>query len=429
MKIAIIGAGSSYTPEIIQGLLHSKTFAPLEVAFYDLPEGRGRVETICGLAGRMANKEGVTAKFTIADTLPEALAGCRFVVSQFRVGLMQARIHDERMPLALGLLGQETTGAGGFCKAMRTIPATLNLARQMEQTCPDAWLINFTNPSGIITEAVLRHSSVRCVGLCNVPYNMRIDAAHALDVPVERVAIKMTGLNHLSYITEVLLDGEPMLQTMIDRGLFTSQLVKNIPSVEGVQDLIALLRLVPSPYLQYYYFEQEMLRREREDAEGPGTRGEQIEAMQDELFSLYADPTLCEKPKQLEMRGGAYYSTVATLLMEALCSPQGLEMPLCCRNGSVIPDLGAGRGVEINALVNRNGVQPLAAGPLPAAVRGLIQSVKAYESRTVEASVNHSRTMAVEALMHHPLIHGYGNAVAIVDDLCKTFPQFVGELR
>ncbi len=429
MKIAIIGAGSSYTPEIMQGLLLYPAFRPLEVALYDLPEGRGRVETICALAHRMAEKAGSDAKVSVAESLAGTLDDCRFVVSQFRVGLMQARIHDERMPLSLGLLGQETTGAGGFCKAMRTIPAALNLAKEMEVRCPDAWLINFTNPSGIVTEAVLRHSRIRCVGLCNVPYNMRMDAARALGVPVERVSIRMAGLNHLSFITEVLLDGEPVLQKMIDRGSFTSQLVKNIPATEGVQDLIATLRLVPSPYLQYYYFEQEMLTQEREDAEGKGTRGEQILAVQDELFALYRDPNLNEKPRQLEMRGGAYYSTVATLLMEALCSRQGLEMPLCCRNGSALPELDANAVVEINALVNQNGVQPLAAGPLPAAVRGLVQSVKAYESMTVEASVQGSKAMAVEALMHHPLIHGYRNAVAIVNDLIATFPQYVGALR
>ena len=429
MKIAIIGAGSSYTPEIVEGLLRSAAFAPPEVFLYDLPEGRRRTETICALAHRMAEKAGVSATFTVAVELAQALDGCRFVVSQFRVGLMQARVHDERFPLSLGLLGQETTGAGGFCKAMRTIPAVLQLARAMEARCPDAWLINFTNPSGIITEAVLRHTSIRCVGLCNVPYNMRVDAARMLGAPVERVRVRMTGLNHLSFVTEVFLDGRPVLQRLIGEGRFDARVVQNVPVEDGMRELAATLGLIPSPYLQYYYFEREMLAREREEAETVGTRGEQILAMQDELFALYRDPALREKPRQLEKRGGAYYSTVATALMEALLSPAGTEMTLCCRNGGALPELDADAVVEVNALADESGVRPLAAGPLPPAVRGLVQSVKAYESLTVEASVEGSRSKAINALMHHPLIHGYRNAVAVVDDLIRTFPQYTGVLR
>lgn len=430
MKIAIIGAGSSYTPEIVDGLLDVRAFMPLEVALYDLPEGRERAQTVCSLAGRMARKRGADAAFHVAESLSEAVVGCRFVVSQFRVGLLEARIHDEKMPLPLDLLGQETTGAGGFCKAMRTIPAALEVAREMEKSSPDAWLINFTNPSGIITEAVQRHSRIRCVGLCNVPYNMRVDAARILEAPVERVRLKMTGLNHLSFVTEIWLDGTPVLQRLIDEGRFSAQLVKNIPKVDGVEELIRTLRMVPSPYLQYYYFEKTMLGKERADiAEGRGTRGEQILRVQDDLFNLYRDPALADKPKELEMRGGAYYSTVATLLMQALAGANELEMPVCCRNGGSVPELEDDAVVEINALINASGVHPLAAGHLPAAVRGLVEHVKAYESLTVEAAVEHSRSKAVQALLSHPLIHGYENAVKVVDDLAQTFAQYVGRLE
>lgn len=430
MKITIVGAGSSYTPEIVDGLLNARCFEPLCVCLYDLPEGMERTNIICELARRMAVRANADAEFHVTDTLDQALPGSDFVVSQFRVGLLQARIHDEKMPLALGLLGQETTGAGGFCKAMRTIPASLALAHEMERLCPSAWLINFTNPSGIITEAIQRYSAIRCVGLCNVPYNMHVDAARALGVKADRVRIQMTGLNHLSFITEIWLDGQPVLQSMIDKGLFTRQLVRNIPKVEGVDALICALRIVPSPYLQYFYFEQEMLKREKEEAAGvQGTRGEQILQTQEELFALYRNPALNEKPKALEKRGGAYYSTVAAILIRALSGYGETEMPVCCSNQNAIPELAREAVVEVNALINRNGVQPLVTGSLPAAVRGLVQSVKAYEQLTVEASVQHSRSLAIQALLNHPLIHGYQNAVRIVDDLVKTFPQYVGPLE
>ena len=426
MKIAIIGAGSSYTPEIVDGLLDRPVFMPLDVALYDLPEGRERAQIICALAGRMAAKRGVEVRFRVAASLEEAITGCSFVVSQFRVGLLQARIQDEKMPLPMGLLGQETTGAGGFCKAMRTIPAALHLAHAMEACCPNAWLINFTNPSGIVTEAIQRYSSIRCVGLCNVPYNMRVDAAKILNVPIERVRLKMVGLNHLSFVTEIWQDGVPVLQRLIDEGRFTTQLVKNIHKVEGVSELIRTLRMVPSPYLQYFYFENDMYRKEVAEVEqGKGTRGEQILRVQDELFGLYRDEKLCDKPRELEMRGGAYYSTVATMLMAALLDEQGMEMTVCCRNGGAMPDLPPEAVVEVNALVNRSGVHPLAAGRMPDSIRGLVQHVKAYESLTVEAAVEQSYSKAVLALLENPLIHGYRNAVSVVDQLQSAFPQYV----
>jgi 6-phospho-beta-glucosidase len=426
MKIAVIGAGSSYTPEAIDGLLGEKGFEPIEIALYDLPEGRQRAGIIRDLARRMAAARGASAKVEVAWTLEEALAGAAFVISQFRVGLMQARIHDEKIPLSLGLLGQETTGAGGFFKAMRTIPAALELAHAMERHCPQAWLINFTNPSGIVTEAIRKHSRIPCVGLCNVPYNMRVDAANLLGVPLERVDCTMVGLNHLSFVTEIYLDGRPVLQRLINEGRFEQQLVKNIPKVPGVKDLILNLRMVPSPYLQYFYFERQMLDKMQKDvAEGRGTRGEQILAAQESLFELYKDPALCVKPKELEMRGGAYYSTVATILMRALAGLGDTVMPVCYTNQGAISDLAPDAVVETNAVVSANRVRPLAFGRLPGAVAGLVQQMKAYESLAVEAAVEGSRSKAIQALLNNPLVHGYDNAVRLVNELIGAFPEFV----
>lgn len=431
MKIAIIGAGSSYTPEVIDGLLKEHCFEALEIALYDLPEGFGRTQIICELAQRMAEKQNVAARIYVAGCMEDALSGCAFVISQFRVGLLEARIQDERIPLQYGLIGQETTGAGGFFKAMRTIPATLELVRSMERFCPDAWLINFTNPSGIVTQAVYRCSRIRCAGLCNVPYNMQADAARLLGVEKERVFCRMIGLNHLSFVTEILLDGKPVLADMIEKKLFTAQIVKNIPKVPGVETLIETLGMVPSPYLQYYYFENEMLGRERAEAApgAPGTRGEQIRRMQDRLFEIYSRPETCEKPKEMEKRGGAYYSTVAAMLIKALSGKGAVVTPVNYPNCGALSGLGPMDVVETNCLVDRNGVQPLSYGEIPPQIRGLIQQVKVYETLTVEAAVEHSRAKAVQALINHPLVHGYENAVRLVEELTTHYAPYVGELR
>ena len=257
MKLVIIGAGSSYTPEVIDGILREMCFDSAVIALYDLhtEEARKRLKVIHGLSCRMAEKQNAKVNIYMADTLEGALENASFVLSQFRVGQLFARIQDEKIPLKYGLIGQETTGAGGFFNAMRTIPAALELAHAMERICPDAWMVNFTNPSGIITEAVIRYSQIKCVGLCNVPYNMHMDAARLCHADPERIYCHMVGLNHLSYLTEILLDGKPVMKELIDRGAFDGQIVKNVPKVPGIAELIKRLQLIPSPYLQYYYYE------------------------------------------------------------------------------------------------------------------------------------------------------------------------------
>jgi len=431
MKITIIGAGSSYTPEIIDGLLTLQYFDTLEVALYDLPEGNERAHIICEMALRMAKQQEAKIDIQVVPILQDALAGSDFVVSQFRVGLLAARIEDERIPLKYGLIGQETTGAGGFFNAMRTIPATLNLVRHMEQICPDAWLINFTNPSGIITEAVHRYSSIKCVGLCNVPYNMQVDVAHLLNAKMNRVYCRMVGLNHLSFVTEVYFDGKPVLSDMLEKYVFSTEVVKNIPKIVGVEKLIKKLGMIPSPYLQYYYFENEMLAKEQSEAAlgGPGTRGEQVLRTQDELFEIYKRPETCKKPRELENRGGAYYSTVATILIKALSGNGSEVMSVNYPNLGAITDMPNQSVVETNCLVDVNGVQPLSFGPLPKSISGLIHQVKNYETLTVEASVEQSYDKAVLALLSHPLVHGYKNSVSLVNELIANHAQYVGKLH
>lgn len=430
MKIAIIGAGSSYTPEVMDGLFKEPCFANSEVALYDLPEADQRLEAVVGLSNRMAAKQKVKMDIHKAETLETALEGASFVLSQFRVGQLQARILDEKIPLKYGLIGQETTGAGGFFNAMRTIPATLNLVRAMEKICPDAWLINFTNPSGIITEAVHRNSKIKCVGLCNVPYNMHMDAARLCNVEPKRIYCHMVGLNHLSYVTEILLDGKPVMKELIDKNMFDAQLVKNIPKVPGIADLIRRLQLIPSPYLQYYYYESFMLEKEKHEiADGTGSRGEQVLEVQNRLFDIYQDPGICEKPIELEKRGGAYYSTVATMIIKALLGYGPINMPVNYVNNGALSDIPQESVVETNCLIDKNSVRPLTYGPLPQEIKGLICQVKAYETLTVEASVEQSKQKALMALLNNPLIHGYDNAIRLVEELQDNFGEYVGNLQ
>ncbi|TAH73786.1 MAG: 6-phospho-beta-glucosidase [Anaerolineaceae bacterium] len=430
MKLTIIGAGSSYTPEVMDGLFKESCFDSAEIALYDLPEASDRLKTVHDLSNRMAYKKNIKMKIHIADTLEEALKGASFVLSQFRVGLLEARILDERIPLQYGLIGQETTGAGGFFNAMRTIPAAINLVRAMERLCPDAWLINFTNPSGIITEAIHRYSNIKCVGLCNVPYNMHMDAAKLCNVDPERVYCHMVGLNHLSYLTEITVDGKSVMQELIDKNMFDGQLVKNVPKVPGISKMISQLQLIPSPYLQYYYFESFMLEKElNEIKDGLGTRGEQVLSVQNRLFDLYKDPKLCEKPAELEKRGGAYYSTVATMLIKALLGHDSINMPVNYPNKGALADLSMDSVVETNCIISKNSVRPLTYGPLPPQIRGLICQIKAYESLTVEASMEKSKKKAILALMNNPLIHGYNNACKLVEEMQIHFGKYIGELR
>ncbi len=431
MKLVIIGAGSSYTPEVIDGILREMCFDSAVIALYDLhtEEARKRLKVIHGLSCRMAEKQNAKVNIYMADTLEGALENASFVLSQFRVGQLFARIQDEKIPLKYGLIGQETTGAGGFFNAMRTIPAALELAHAMERICPDAWMVNFTNPSGIITEAVSRYSQIKCVGLCNVPYNMHMDAARLCHADPERIYCHMVGLNHLSYLTEILLDGKPVMKELIDRGAFDGQIVKNVPKVPGIAELIKRLQLIPSPYLQYYYYEDFMLNKERTELEsGDGTRGEQVLAVQEHLFRQYGDPELCEKPPELEKRGGAYYSTVAAKIIRALLGCGSVNMPVNYLNQGALSDLPEESVVETNCIIDRNSVRPLAWGKLPDAVRGLICQVNMYERFTVEASAEHSRQKAVLALLNHPLVHGYDNAVRLVDEMTEHFGMYTGEL-
>lgn len=420
MKVAVIGGGSSYTPELVQGLIQRHGELPVtELWLADIPAGAEKLETVGALARRMLARAG--DPFAVHTTLQrrQAIDGAEYVLTQLRVGGLAARAKDERIPLAFGLLGQETTGPGGMCKALRTIPVILDICRDLAELAPGATLVNFTNPAGIVTEAVLRHGGgVRVVGLCNNPINMRHAAALALQVPVERVYLQVFGINHLSW-ARAYLDGQErtpaVLAAMAREGTWSEAFLK----AHGY---------IPGPYQRYYYLQPEQLEAGRKAAAGEGTRAEVVQRAEQELFARYRDPDLATPPPELAVRGGARYSEAAVDLLAAMASDRREDQVLNVRNGSALPDLPAGASVEVNCLVGAHGPLPLAVGPLPPQLRGMLQAVKAYEELTVAAAVTGDRGTALQALLANPLVRSVNQARGVLEALLAAhrehLPQF-----
>jgi 6-phospho-beta-glucosidase len=426
-KLVIFGCGSAYTPELFDEVIKRNQKLNFDrISLVDIPEGMECARIILAFGKRMFQKAGISCDLSLTTDRRQALKGADFVISQIRVGRMPARIKDETIGLQTGILGQETTGAGGFMNAMRTIPLAVSIAKDMEAICPEAWLINFTNPSGLVAEALSKYSTVKSFGLCNVPINMQSDAAKALNADVGHLRCMFAGLNHLSYVTHAELDGRDVMPLLVERISENETLMKNIPKVPGIGRLIRSIGIIPSPYLQYYYFEDQMLKKQQEEFERNGqTRGSVVEEINRKLFVRYADVRLDEKPAELSQRGGSLYSFAAMNAVEALCSDALSEMVLNVPNRGSISDLEDGDVVETNCIVSRNRIAPIPSGRLPQSVKGLVQTVKQYERCTAQAAMEFSRKKALEALLNHPLIHGYANACAILDKMEENFQEYI----
>ncbi|HWI60280.1 MAG TPA: 6-phospho-beta-glucosidase [Symbiobacteriaceae bacterium] len=430
LKIVTIGGGSSYTPEIVEGFIKRAAELPVgEIWFVDIPEGREKLEIVGNLARRMVQKAGLDMQIHLTLDRRAALPGADFVTTQFRVGLLEARARDERIPLRYGVIGQETTGPGGFAKALRTIPVALDICRDMEELCPDAWLVNFTNPTGILTEAVLNHTRIKTIGLCNVPIGMKMGVARFLGVDLSRVEVDFAGLNHMVYGLHVYLDGteitQDVIETLAGGGSMT---MRNIVDLGWEPDFIRSLGLLPCPYHRYFYQMDQMLAEEQEAARTHGTRAEQVKRVEAELFELYKDPTLAIKPPQLEKRGGAYYSDAACNLISSLYNNKGDIQPVNVRNNGAIADLPDHVAVEVSSVITRTGAKPLNVGRLPVQARGLVQVVKAYEELTVQAGITGDYGTAIQALVMNPLVPSAGVAQKLLDDIIREniayLPQF-----
>ncbi|MGL5090516.1 MAG: 6-phospho-beta-glucosidase [Aeromonas sobria] len=429
LKIVVIGAGSSYTPELIEGLIQRQHELPLrELWLVDIDDGREKMEIIAALTRRMLAKAGLAVQVETRLEREEALRGADYVCSQFRAGCLEARISDERISLKYGLIGQETNGLGGFANACRTIPIALQIAADMERLCPDAWLLNFTNPSGMVTEAVLRHSKIKAVGLCNVPVIMQKGVATLLDSHDEQEFImQVAGLNHFIFVRQIQHQGKDKLGEVIALlAQGPDPLVpRNIPPFAWPKDLLANLGMIPCAYLRYYYMSDDILKQELGEASGEGTRGEVVKAIEQQLFDLYRNPDLAEKPKALEGRGGQYYSEAACELMSAIHNDKRIIMRVNTRNNGAINGLPDECAVEVSALITKSGPLPLNVAPFPQDTLRLLQLMKEFEQLTIEAAITGNRHTAWRALVLNPLITSGSRLEQALDEVIAAHPDLM----
>ncbi len=407
MKIAVVGGGSTYTPELVSGLARERERLDVhELVLHDIDADRRGV--VGGMAARMLERAGFAGDLVVTADLDRTLDGADFVLIQIRVGGQEARLGDETIPLACGCIGQETTGAGGFAKALRTVPVVLEIAeRAQARAAPGSWIIDFTNPVGIVTRALL-DAGHRTVGLCNVAIGFQRSFARRLGVEPERVLVDQVGLNHLTWVRAVRLDGEDVLDRLLAE--YGDEIANQI---EQPRRLLEELRAVPSYYLRYFYAHDKVLGEQLE-----GTpRATEVLEIERQLLELYRDPTLAEKPLLLEQRGGAFYSEAAIGLASSLATGDGAVHVVDVRNAGTLAGLADDDVVEVPARIDREGATPLAQTPLAPELLGLVQHVAAYERLTAQAAVTGDAVLARKALLTHPLIGQYAVAEELLERL------------
>lgn len=431
VKIVTIGGGSSYTPELVEGFIKRYDRLPIrEMWLVDVEEGKEKMEIVGAMAQRMWDASPYDVKVHLTLDRREALKDADFVTTQFRVGLLNARVKDERIPLSYGMLGQETNGAGGMFKAFRTIPVILSIVEDMKELCPNAWLVNFTNPSGMVTEAVMRYGHWdKVVGLCNVPVGAMLGEPEAIGQKGEDLTFRFAGLNHFHWHRIFDREGKEVTQEVVD-----AYLAGKVPGPANIAQLgfipqqLKAIGLMPCMYHRYYYLEEEMLAHALEEYNTIGTRAQQVKKTEEELFELYKDPNLNYKPEQLSKRGGAHYSDAACETIASIYGNTNTHIVLTTRNNGAVPDLPPDVAVEVSAYVGATGAQAIAFGPLHPAQRGWLQVMKNMELCVEEAAVTGDYGMALQAFTLNPLVRSGKTAKRILDELLiahkKYLPQF-----
>src|SRR5438034_5719422 len=405
VKVAVVGGGSTYTPELVEGFVTRTDRLPVdELVLLDVdPE---RLSIVGALAERMVRAAGWGGSVRLTDRMTEALEGANFVIVQLRVGGNQARFLDETIPLRFGCIGQETTGPGGFAKALRTVPVVLELAElTAEVGAPDAWVVDFTNPTGLVTQALLDQGHRAC-GLCNVAIGVQRELAAHFGVEPERERLDHVGVNHLSWVRAIFVDGVDRLPELLADP--PPELLEGEPI-----ELVRALGALPSSYLRYYYRTSEILEHQRTHR----TRAEEVLEIEAGLLELYRDPALDTKPKLLEERGGAWYSDAAAALVASLHAGSGDEQVVNVLNEGAIPNVPPGDVVELTCRVDRAGAFAQPTDPLPPEMLGLVQHAKAYELLTIEAALTGSRTTALKAPVTNPLVGDVDRAPPMLDAL------------
>ncbi|WP_433016253.1 6-phospho-beta-glucosidase [Kribbella sp. CA-294648] len=406
MKLTVVGGGSTYTPELIDGFARLRDSLPVtELVLVD--PAADRLELVGGLARRIFAKQGHPGRVVTTSDLESAVDGADAVLLQLRVGGQAARNQDETWPLECGCVGQETTGAGGLAKALRTVPVVLDIAERVRRSNPDAWIIDFTNPVGIVTRSLLSEGH-KAVGLCNVAIGFQRKFAGMLGVTPEQVSLDHVGLNHLTWERAVRVEGENVLPKLL-----ASHSAELAAELKLPAELLLQLGVVPSYYLRYFYAHDEVVR---ELLEKP-SRAAEVAAIEKELLDLYADPTLDEKPALLEQRGGAYYSEAAVALASSLLNDTGDVQVVNTLNNGTLPFLPDDAVIEVPATVGAAGTAPLPISPLEPLYAGLVASITAYENLALEAALKGGAERVFNALLAHPLIGQIEYANQLTDKL------------
>lgn len=431
IKIVTIGGGSSYTPELVEGFIKRHKELPVkELWLVDIEEGKHKLEIVGNLAKRMVKKAGVDMEVNLTLDRREALKDADFVTTQLIVGLLDARIKDERIPLSHGVIGQETNGAGGLFKALRTVPVVLDIIKDIEELCPNAWLVNFTNPTGVISEAVFKYTNFRrYIGLCNVPIGVKNGMADILEVEKDRVEMDFAGLNHMVYALNVRLDGKDITKEAIEKFVTSSLTMQNIKDIPLNADFVRALGVIPCPYHKYYYKHKEMLEEELEGFKDGKTRGETVKALEDDLFELYKDENLAVKPPQLEKRGGAYYSDAACNLINSIYNDKKDIQVVNTLNNGAIRDFREDSAAEMSCVITKEGPKPLSVGYLPVAVSGLVTEIKSFEILAAKAAVEGDYNAALQALCINPLIPSDDLAKTILDEMMEAHKEYLPQFK
>lgn len=428
LKVAVIGGGSSYTPELILGFLNRQKQFPLsELWLMDIDEER--LEIVGGFAQRMVKAKGAPFSVCLTTDLQTAVSGASYVCTQFRVGQMEARKNDEYLGLRHGLIGQETTGIGGMAKALRTIPEILKIANMIQETAPGALLVNFTNPSGLVTQALSKYApDVPTAGVCNGPFWGKMEIVENLNklggynIGADQTDMDVLGLNHLSWFRGLTQNGEDLWPAVMKVYL------EHKPDKRWDSNTLRALNMIPNGYFEYFYYTQRKMALQEA---WPPSRAEQVMIIEEELLAQYNEPDRTEPPEGLMKRGGAYYSTVATQLLSAHYNNLDETHIVNVRQGSAVAEWPADWVLELPCKVNADGIHPIPTTPLPPVCFGLLTAVKTYELLTVEAAVHGDRQAAYQALLAHPLGPDAGQIQTVLDDMLKTnkayLPKFWNE--
>lgn len=425
LKVTVIGGGSTYTPELVLGFLERQNEFPLdELWLMDIDQNR--LAIVGGFAKRIATARNARFKIVLSTDQRDSIQGASYVITQLRVGQMAARREDEYLGKRHGLIGQETTGIGGMAKALRTIPVILDIAEDMKEVAPNALLVNFANPAGLVTEALFRYApNINAVGLCNATITTKMEilqtlnSKSGLNIRSEDAQIKTLGLNHLTWFYGLEVNGKDywpkIMQTLIEE-------MKQQDEPEFDPDTLAALNMLPNYYLRYYYHTEKMLEKQ---AAWPPSRAEEVQEIEKNLLQQYQDENQTDPPEDLMKRGGAYYSTVATQLLNAHYNNLDEVHVVNVRHNSAVPGWDNDWVLEMPCRVGIKGIIPLPASPLPPVCESLIQQVKAYEILTAEAAVSGNRETAYKALLVHPLGPPANKISAVLHDMLETHRQYL----